>query len=149
MKPQDTAVATEGATFTPTVLVFAEAADFKKLLEPLQDVARQFKSKANETVQSIVGKAFDDKVLDSHKNVLLEKLAARVDFYAPVEEIGTEGRLLRACRRIERERFNPLTPVAFSSSMDSRNGESILSVKLIFHEGLCLMTTDITIVVLL
>ncbi|BFG24493.1 hypothetical protein CerSpe_107670 [Prunus speciosa] len=131
------------------VLVFAEADDFKKLLEPLQDVARQFKSKilfiyidntdenlakpyltlfgleesnstvvtafdisinskyllesdptpsnikefcsgllrgtlsshfkskpipdnTNETVHSIVGKTFDDKVLNSHKNVLLE-----------------------------------------------------------------------------
>lgn len=30
------------------------------------------KLQTNETVQSIVGKTFDDKVLNSHKNVLLE-----------------------------------------------------------------------------
>ncbi|KAL6177800.1 hypothetical protein ACLB2K_049322 [Fragaria x ananassa] len=46
--------------------------------------------------------------------------------YAPVEEIGSEGRQGIVC---------PLMLVAFISSMDWRNGESMLSVKLIFHKG--------------
>lgn len=50
---------------------------------------------------------------------------------------------------IKRESLVPLMPVAFSSSMGLRNGESIISVKLIFHKGLCSMTMDIIIVVLL
>lgn len=56
---------------------------------------------------------------------------------------------LQHAGRIKRESLVPLMPVAFSSCMGLRNGESIISVKLIFHKGLCSMTTDIIIVVLL
>jgi hypothetical protein len=48
----------------------------------------------------------------------------------------------------DEERMIPLTQGAFSSSLDQRIGGSILSVKLIFHNALCLMRMDSTIAVL-
>lgn len=50
---------------------------------------------------------------------------------------------------IGQERLIHLMHEVFSRNLDLRNGESILSMRLIFHEGLCLMKMVITIAVLL
>ncbi|VFQ66935.1 unnamed protein product [Cuscuta campestris] len=72
---------------------------------------------------------------------------ARV-LYAPVEEIGNEGRLSRACRRNGVKGFSHSMQQPYTNAMDLKNGEIILLVKPISHRGLCMMKMGTTIAVL-